>query len=315
MQILAVVVRYKMNLEQSPTISSLCVAFHRRPDLLQSVGLLIWDNSPIPLKNPVLSIPFNYRHSPKNVGVSGAYNRAMELAESQGYQWLLLLDQDTTLTEDFLPRILEYTRVLAGNPEVAAIAPLLMEDDRIVSPMVVRAYRWRHARPFRQPFSGVCPKKVFAANSGTLMRVSSLRQIGGFDEEFWLDISDVVVFDRLYQSGKRLYVAGDLRIQHRLTNNDYDGSMSPERYRNFIASEGAYWDIYGTVFQNVLQTARLFGRMAIQYIRYRNKIYSRITGEFLFGRLTSSKRTRIQLWKKQSEKRDIPAIASGVVVG
>lgn len=319
MDILAVVVRYKMGLEQSPTVVSLCRTFEKHSKLIESVGLLVWDNSPVPLDKPVLPVSvshFHYRHGcGENLGVSGAYNRALEVAESMDCRWLLLLDQDTTLTEDYLPRLLECCRLLEDSPEIAAIAPLLMEGEKIISPMTLRSNRWKHARPFSRPFTGVCRNKVFAANSGTLMRVSSLKKVGGYDENFWLDVSDVVVFDRLYQAGKRLYVDGDLRIQHRLTNNDYDGSMSPQRYRNFIAAEGAYWDMYGTVFQGALQTARLSARVIVQYLRYRDKVYSRITGEYLFQRLLSAKGTRLQQWKQQSLKRDLPAVVGGVVVG
>ena len=75
------------------------------------------------------------------------------------------------------------------------------------------------------------------------MRVTALREVGGYSEEFWLDLSDVYVFQELYRKGKFMYVAGDLRVDHSIASMDFDKEMSPERYRNFMAAESAYIDL------------------------------------------------------------------------
>src|ERR1035441_5233600 len=116
MQILIVVVCYKMAFNQSATLAGLCHTFENYPELLQTIGLLIWDNSPHPLGNPQLPVPFEYRHAGENLGVSGAYNRAMLVAEASGCPWLMFLDQDSTLTDNFLSRMLEYSREQERNP-------------------------------------------------------------------------------------------------------------------------------------------------------------------------------------------------------
>ena len=94
-QIVAVVVLYKRRPERSETIKSLAAVFERNPELLRSIQVLVWDNSPTAIDHPDFPFPCDYRHAGRNVGTSGAYNNAMEFAEAQGSPWLLLLDQDT----------------------------------------------------------------------------------------------------------------------------------------------------------------------------------------------------------------------------
>lgn len=312
MQILAVVVRYKTPLADSETLKGLEESFRAQPDLAQHVAVLVWDNSPAPLDNPHLSFPFEYRHSAENLGVSGAYNRAMERAEALGCSWMLLLDQDTTLPAGYLAKMLDYSVRLRERSEIAAVAPFLVDGDKTISPGILLFNRVKLLKP---PFEGVHPGRMYAANSGTLMKVGALKEIGGFDESFWLDLSDIVAFHLLYNQGKVLYVAGDLRLPHKVTLNDYEGSMSPQRYENFITAEGAYWDLYRKPLENAVQTARLFARSIRQAKRYSNKAYARITFVHFLRRVFLARSARLAAWRKNLPQRNMPRIADGRVVG
>ena len=105
MEIFAVVVRYKLPLCDAQTMKGLTQAFQVQPELRRDITVLVWDNSPEPLEDSA-ALPFQYIHSVQNIGVAGAYNRGMELAESMRCSWLLLLDQDTTIPSEFLPKCL-----------------------------------------------------------------------------------------------------------------------------------------------------------------------------------------------------------------
>jgi hypothetical protein len=306
MQVLIVVVCYKMSLRDSVTIAGLSQSFEHCPRLLDSISVLVWDNSPSKLNIPSLSFPFEYRPSTDNIGVSAAYNSAAEVAEATGCPWLLLLDQDTTLSGNFLSRMLEYSLELEGNLNVAAIAPFLMDGDRTISPGVVLFNR---VKPLSLPFTGEYVKEAYAANSGTLMRVAALREIGGYNEDFWLDYSDIVVFYLLYRHNKRLFIAGDLQLQHKLASNDYESSMSPERYQNGVLAEGAFWDLYRSHRENFGLTARLAARSIKQYCCYSNKVFARITRRHLYFRLFTSRSVRLQLWNEKCRARRMSIVS------
>jgi GT2 family glycosyltransferase len=312
-QVVAVVVLYKRLPEQSQTINSLAAIFASTPTLLGSIQVLLWDNSPKAVGQLSLMFPCQYRHSGLNVGTSGAYNYAMEFAEAQGSPWLLLLDQDTTLSAEFLPRMLEYSHLLEGRKEIGTVVPYIYSRGSLVSPRNLG--RFNHTSQISPPFDGVSQHKAFAVNSATLMRVDALREVGGYSQDFWLDLSDVYVFDAMYRKGRYMYVAADLMLQHSLTSTDFDNDMAPERYRNFLAAESAYVDLYSSAPERAVHLLRLLGRTYRQRRRYRNPVFSNMTFEYLCRRLFNTRAKRIQSCREQLAKRDLPIIEEGQVVG
>jgi len=306
MQVLIVMVRYKTPLEQSQTIRSLSDSFARDPELLNSVGILVWDNSPDLLEDFSLAFEFEYRHSENNVGVSGAYNYAMTLAESSCCPWLLLLDQDTTIPDGFIARMLQYSYDLQGDSRIATVVPFVWSHGVLVSPRHLVG-RLNFVRQIPRTFTGVCDWNAYAINSATLMRVSALREIGGYSDHFWLDCSDLYVFEMLHRTGKLMYVAGDLELMHSVGSMDYETSMSPERYRNYLAAENAYIQLYRSRLENALQTIRLLVRTWRQYRCYTNKEFSKITFYSFWERVFKSRACRMQGWKAQSLRRSIPS--------
>lgn len=313
MEILAVVVRYKVSLEESETICTIANNFSQYPELKEKFKILIWDNSPTALLEKDIVLPFEviYKHSSINVGVSGAYNSALNYAEEHNCPWILLLDQDSSLPQDYLVTIYKYGMKLLDESRVAAVAPILINGQSPISPGQIKYYGVKVIKP---PVEGVQRGEFYSANSGTLMRCASLRESGGFDEDFWLDLSDIVLFRKLHAIGKVLYIAGSLQVPHKVSLNDYDGSMSPQRYVNFITAEGAYWDIYRSFIENSIQTARLFVRAVKQKIVYKDKSYSSITLKYALKRLYRSRGRRVLDWKRSSLTRSMPLIERGKVV-
>ena len=313
MKILAIVVRYKTPLEQSQTLCSLEEAFSSNPELLQEYGVLVWDNSPVPLSNPQLNFPFQYGFSDKNLGVSGAYNHALEYAESIGCPWLLLLDQDTSVTADYMQCMLRHSKEVETDESVATIVPFVRSHDTLVSPRKFGQFIRNHQIP--RSFSGIYHDDAYAVNSGTLMRSSALRSVGGYSEEFWLDLSDAYIFQQLHRHGKFMFIA-NLELAHSVASMDFDQQMTPERYRNFLAAENAYLALYRSRRVNFIQNIWLLARAARQYRRYRNKQFAAITLTFLGQRIFWSKSSCLANWKNiLSSHRSIPAITNGQVIG
>lgn len=314
MHILAVVVRYKTPLEQSQTLCSLADAFLSNPELLEEYGVLLWDNSPVQLENPQLNFPFQYGISEENLGVSGAYNHALAHAESIGCPWLLLLDQDTTVTADYLQRMLVHSKEAENDHTVATIVPFIRSHNTLVSPQNFGRFIRNHQIP--RSISGVYRGNAYAVNSGTVMRAAALRKVGGYSEDFWLDLSDAYIFQALYREGFCMFIAGDLELAHSIASMDFDQQMTAERYRNFLAAENTYLSEYRSSLVNLVQNVWLLGRAARQYRRYKNKQFARITLSFLGQRIFWSRSSCLASWKNiLHHRRSIPAIANGEVVG
>ena len=261
--------------------------------------ILIWDNSPVAVSELDLPFPAEYRHSVQNMGVSGAYNGALPIAESMGACWMLLLDQDTTVTETFLMQMMEYAAQLTPHAEIAAIMPTVRTGEVIVSP---REMLFNSNRIYTGP-SGIADGELIGANSGMFVRVKALRLIGGFSLDFWLDYSDMYVLHEFFLRGLRVWRAADVELQHSISILDYDNLMPPWRYANFIEAEGAYNDLYKGWFENSVQTLRLWVRAVRQRWRHKNPEFSRITWRHLWHRLTTSRKRRLALWQNAQRSR------------
>src|ERR1700722_11755188 len=99
-RILAIVVLYKQAPAESHALSSFFRILNERPQMAGHFSLVVYDNSPHS-HEVADTFPVDYVHDPSNGGLAAAYNYALGRAEGAGYEWLLLLDQDTTLTSEF----------------------------------------------------------------------------------------------------------------------------------------------------------------------------------------------------------------------
>jgi hypothetical protein len=289
-----------MSLEESQTAQTLLAAFSASPALLDSIQVFIWDNSPEPLLAQEIPAPFRYHHSGANVGLSRAYNSAATMAEKESIPWLLLLDQDTTLPENFLADMLVNATQLMRVPEIAAIVPTVFVKDFVVSP---RRMLFNRHEAYPSGESGVADGELAAINSGSLLRVQDLLEIGGYSDGFWLDYSDWYVFHQLFLKRKLTWRATEVRLEHSMTVMDYDNLMSPWRYENFMVAEGAFNDLYKSGIENCVQTARLLVRACKQRLRFKNSEFSRITWKHFGKRLIYGRARRIERWRRDTAVR------------
>ena len=303
MKILAVVVRYQTPLSESPTLHGLCDALSSQPDLAQGYTVMIWDNSPEAIVNPQLSIPFLYRHSKVNLGVSGAYNGAMEYALEHGYPWMLLLDQDTKINHGFLLAMLRRSQDLLPRREIAAIVPTVRTGMVVLSPY--RQVSSLIGRPRKYPLGecGIAPGEAGALNSGCIMRVASLQSIGGFSLDFWLDYSDNYVFHQFYVHGMKVWRAADVELEHNLSIMDFECSITPWRFRNISHAETAFNDLYKGHIECAVHTLRVLARAIKQRMKYDNPEYSRIAWDEFVYRLRVPRAERIARWLTECKKR------------
>jgi len=99
-EIFFVLVLYKHSIEDSKTIITL------NSQVPKDTFLFVYDNSPKIQyeKNSFLYGNFrvSYFHDVDNRGLSYAYNYALKKANKLGFSWLLLLDQDTTFTDQYI---------------------------------------------------------------------------------------------------------------------------------------------------------------------------------------------------------------------
>src|SRR5688500_13697253 len=101
-ELLIVVVFYKTTPRDAVALSSLNAALR---DSSTAPHIFIYDNSPDP--SALVHENATYVHDPENGGVSRAYNRASDHASRMNKKWMLLLDQDTSVSITLFSQMIE----------------------------------------------------------------------------------------------------------------------------------------------------------------------------------------------------------------
>ncbi len=250
----AVVVIYRCQPHESLALRGLLSAIHANPTFAASVRVLIYDNSPQAADVPPLQA--EYVHDANNGGLLAAYTRALHQAESNGCDWLLLLDQDTQVTPEFLQMQLQMADALAARPDVAACVPKLRSEGRLVSPHGPLGLR---QKPLADGFTGETPPGTTAFNSGAMIRRAALQAIGGFPAGYWLDFLDHATFARLARAGYRTWVLSAV-LEHAMTWEDPAKHMSIERFENVLQAELRFHKEYGNAASQLAFRAKCLRR-------------------------------------------------------
>lgn len=231
-----VIVIYKVLPEYSRTLCSLFSILETKKN--DNMSVIIYDNSP-DIKNydpGYHNINSSYKHDPRNLGITAAYNYAFAEARENGSEWLLLLDHDTELTEEYIDKVMNMDE---KDKKVAAVVPKINCENQMISPVYSNTLR-----PLQgdKPAAGIQEKPVMAINSGALIRMSFLNEIGGFNEEFPLDYLDHWLFYEIYVKAYRVRIL-NVSLEHELSVMDYS-RVSLTRYKSILESEIRFYKKY-----------------------------------------------------------------------
>ena len=296
LKLLAVIVLYKLKPAESATLNTLQASIARLEPGRADVIILLYDNTPGGQDPGVLPATVQYRADTENGGLARAYNYALGVADEEGSSWLLTLDQDTSLPLNFVDNVCHAAEFVTPTDSIAAIVPLISDHGRVLSPKMFLS-RWALMRLLPANFIGIAPGEISAINSAATIRVSALKAIGGYDPRFYLHASDVVLFHRLNRKGFRIFVAGNIHVEHEMSVFDLKKRSSPRRFEENVRSEEAFYDEYlGRIGQIVL-LLRIFQRLTHRLWRTGGSLpYFQITLRSLCRRLFYSRRARLESW-------------------
>lgn len=273
-----IIVVYKSKLKDSHTFTSLLSVLSKDPSLKKDLTIVIYDNSPekqeMPFCDQVLDI--SYVHDPRNLGLATAYNYAYQLGINNQSEWLLLLDHDTTLNLEYVNAILKSDKSDLDN-KIVAVVPKIISKNTMISPVMSDTLL-----PLleERPTPGIQNTPVMAINSGSLIKIDFLNQIGGFTEEFPLDYLDHWLFYKIYQCGYKTLLL-DVELHHDLSVMDFK-SISITRYRSILDSEIKFYKNYHTyLFPDYRKL--LMKRLIIQMIGERKPKIAAYTFRRLFS--------------------------------
>ena len=142
----------------------------------------------------------------RNAGIARSLNDGLRFAAQLQAEWLLTVDQDSTLAPDYVERLLAAVRDAAtalGPDQVGAVAAGAIDDasGSLGYPVTDR--------------DGV-PTTEEVIQTGTLWAVEPLLALGGFDESLGIDAVDAAACLALRTAGLHVVLAPDVAVAHRI---------------------------------------------------------------------------------------------------
>jgi hypothetical protein len=218
--------------------------------------VLVYDNSRSPAAESAATIQeCSYVHDCDNGGTAAAYERAVVLAVDKSIHWLLLLDQDTELPQDFLE--VATAALTAGSEMPAALVPWVVDAQTVVSP--ARVTLLGSVRPLRHSSTLEHIHGLTAVASGSLIQVAALRQIVPFPRKLWLDYVDHWIFAQLNLRGARIAVL-DTVLRHSLAIKT-PAQLSRRRLNSILDGELYFHGTLGPPAR-LIYPLRLLARLA-----------------------------------------------------
>ena len=290
------IVLYKIPLSESAAFRTLRAAISCLPEGQADIKIILYDNTPGGQNVVALPVEVQYKADVENSGLAKAYNYALEIAQEEGFDWLLTLDQDTSLPIDFLCKLCHAVAFVAPLCTVAAIVPIC--GGRSGSPWI----RTKHGlRPKRFPdgFIGIPSERVYAINSASTIRVSALKAIGGYDPRFYLWASDLVMYHRLHCNHFSIFVAGDIHVEHESSIADLKNRSTPNRYEDMLRADEAFYDEYMGSLGHIVLLLMMLHRLVYRLWTTGGSLpYFNIALRFLCRSLFYSRKHRMESWKR-----------------
>lgn len=273
--IYVVLVLYKNSLQESNTIKTLSNCFD------ENINLFVYDNSPFKQYEEEFftydKFYVQYFHDAKNKGLSTAYNTALSNANNKNKKWLLLLDQDTYFTREYIEEIKKNEIVELDNEAVAIIPNVnSLIDGKKISP--VKMLKGGMCRSIKTK-AGIVENKISGINSGTLLQINYLNAIKGFSLDYSLDMLDHWYFRKIYKDRKKVFLLNASINQDLSVLGNFEQNVSFNRYRQMLEAECLFMK-KESLISLIVFNMRLFVRI-LKQLKFINKDYYKLTLKIL----------------------------------
>jgi hypothetical protein len=235
-RLMAVVIVYDRGLEAVAAWPALAAELTRSASArARFERVLIYDNSPVSRARPPQDIPgCVYIHDQTNGGTAAGYVAAAAMAAEAGIEWLLLLDQDTLLTQSFIEGA-DAALKSGTSPGAAALVPRIFQGTMLISPARVNCFGT--ISPLRRgKRDGL--DRITAISSGTILNVAMFNEVLPLPAGLWLDYVDHWIFAKLHERGHAIRIL-DQALQHDLSVTNVS-SLSRQRLFSILNGEACF---------------------------------------------------------------------------
>lgn len=194
-----------------------------------------------------------------NPGFGRAHNIAIDLAIQDGSAYHFVLNPDVYFTEDVIPKMIRYAE---ETPTVGMVMPQILNDDGseqhlpklLPTPfgMLMRKVKWplRAYEKFihRYELRGVDPGLVYdvpiLSGCFTLFRISVIKELGAYDDRFFMYFEDWDLSRRIHQRYQTIYFPLVSVVHGYESGANKNGVL----FRAFVRSAIQYFNKWGWFF-------------------------------------------------------------------
>jgi GT2 family glycosyltransferase len=186
--------------------------------LYQPFNILITDNCSPDQSGKELCLAFpdcHYLELPDNLGFAGGANASVNYCLERGASWVWLLNNDTELEADSLSRLLE----AAGQDEGAGIlgATVYTPHAGGYSRSGTGIFDFRRAKTLERGNIDETARTIaceWISGCNMLFRSTAFKELGGFDENYFLYFEDADLCWRMNQAGWKCLLVPAAKIRH-----------------------------------------------------------------------------------------------------
>ena len=188
----------------------------------------------------------------KNTGIAYAQNVGINKAIEEGAEYIILSDQDTIYPENYVSEMLKCFE----DEKVAAAGPMFVDTHTGNRQFFIVADKFRFKKIY--PKSGKYEVLQLIA-SGTMIKVSALKEIGFMREEFFIDWVDMEWCWRAIKKGYKLIGNADVIVYHQHGENSVSFLGKEITIRKswryyYTIRNGIYLSVYSDLLSPYLRT-------------------------------------------------------------
>ena len=228
-----------------------------------SLKIFIIDNSPSDelSKLSTLSSQIEYISNPSNPGFGAAHNIAFKKAMENQSKYHFVINPDVLLSEDVIRPMIDY---MENNSDVGMMMPQVLNEDHTVqhlpkllpSPFSVFMRKFKKPKFYYEKFinnyelrsvgNDVIYNAPILSGCFTLFRMSALKEVGLYDDRFFMYFEDWDLSRRMHSKYKTIYFP-KVSVVH-----GYESGANKDKrlFKIFVKSAIHYFSKWGWFFDS-----------------------------------------------------------------
>lgn len=197
---------------EGQSVCAVIVTYHPDAKMLENIpkvleqvqGLVVVDNGSTDeaigwLREAAHRLKFQLLENGQNLGIAEALNRGVRWAQEKGFTWVLLFDQDSRITTDYVKRMFASWSAHPDRDRVFSMHPQYIDHES------------GKAAPARRAEDG---GPIVSMTSGALMPTISFDKLGYFDSTFFIDEVDTEYCYRIRAAGYLVADSKEANLLH-----------------------------------------------------------------------------------------------------